>query len=99
MVDLLALGHHEKRFAANRKSSTDPDVATTAVMLRALYLAVDSTMAKRPAAAAVCFARPFLDFDCFLAAMMNPLGGSGCKRGLTLTPPVEVDLRSCATIA
>jgi hypothetical protein len=72
MVDLLALGHHEKRFAANRKSRTDPDVATTAVMLRALYLAVDSTIAKRPAAGAVRFACPFLDFDRRLVVMMNP---------------------------
>jgi hypothetical protein len=54
----LAQITHKKRFAANRKSSTDPDVTTTAVMLSALYKAVDSTIGKRPVASAASFARP-----------------------------------------
>jgi hypothetical protein len=78
MVDLLALGTHEKRFAANRKSSTDPDVTTTAAMSSTVRTAVESTIAKRPAAGPVCFARPFLDFDCFLA-MMNPSKGQAAN--------------------
>ena len=68
-------GHsHKKRFAVRRKSSTDPDVATTAVMLSALQTAVDSAIGKCSDAVAVAFARPLLRFGCFLAAMMNPLG-------------------------
>jgi hypothetical protein len=42
-------------------------------MLSALQTAVDSTIGKCPDALAVAFARPFLRFGCFLAAMMNPL--------------------------
>jgi hypothetical protein len=71
------------RFAVSRKSNTDPDVATTAAMLSALHTAADSTIGKRPAAGAACFARPFWDFDRFLVAMLNPLRGSGCVCGLT----------------
>jgi hypothetical protein len=63
---------HKKRFAANRMSSTDPEVATTTVMLSAVRKAVDSTIAKRPPAGAVC-SGPLLDFGCFFVAMMNPL--------------------------
>ena len=70
----VALGNHKKRFAVRRKNSTDPDVITTAVMLSALHTAVDSTIGKCPDALAVAFARPFLRFGCFLAAMMSPLG-------------------------
>jgi hypothetical protein len=95
---MLAPGTHKTRFAVRRKSSTDPDVATTAVMLSALHTAADSAIGKCPDALAVAFARPFLHFDCFLAAMMHPLGG----RAITARPrrfPVEVDLRSCATVA
>jgi hypothetical protein len=88
-VSLLELGlparPHKKRFAARRKSSTDPDVTTTAVMLCMLRAADDSTIGKRSAGAAG-LARSDLDFDCFLAAMINPLG-SGCTCGLTLTLP------------
>jgi hypothetical protein len=69
-----AHGTHRKRFAVRRKTSTEPDVTTTAVMFSTLRAAVDSTIGKR-AAGAACFARPELDFDCFLAAMINPLGG------------------------
>ncbi len=60
---------HMKRFAAKRKSNTDPDVTTTAVMLSALRMAVETTTGKRLAAGAACFARPFWDFDRFLVAM------------------------------
>jgi hypothetical protein len=70
----IALGNHKKRFAVRRKNSTDPDVITTAVMLSALRTAVDSTIGKCPDAFAVALARRFLHFDCFLAAMMSPLG-------------------------
>jgi hypothetical protein len=44
-------------------------------MLSMLRAAVDSTIGKRPAAGAAGLARWDLDFDCFLAAMMNPVGG------------------------
>jgi hypothetical protein len=43
-------------------------------MLSALHAAVDSAIGKCLDALAVAFARPFLRFGCFLAAMMNPLG-------------------------
>jgi hypothetical protein len=43
-------------------------------MLSALHAAVDSAIGKCLEAPAVAFARPLLRFDCFLAAMMNPLG-------------------------
>jgi hypothetical protein len=43
-------------------------------MLSALHTAVESAIEKDPDALAVAFARPFLRFGCFLAAMMNPLG-------------------------
>jgi hypothetical protein len=65
---------HNKRFAANKKSSTDPEVTTTTVMLSAVRTAVHSTIAKRPAAGAACPVRPFLDFGCFIVAMTNPSG-------------------------
>jgi hypothetical protein len=39
-----------KRFAVRRKTSTDPDVTVTAVMLSMLRAAVDSTIGKRAAA-------------------------------------------------
>jgi hypothetical protein len=63
-----------KRFAAKRKTSTEPDATTTKVMLSMLRAAVDSTIGKR-AAGAADLARPYLDFDRFLVAMMNPQGG------------------------
>jgi hypothetical protein len=44
-------------------------------MLSTLRSAVDSNIGGGPAAGAVCVARSFLDFDLFLVAMMNPLGG------------------------
>jgi hypothetical protein len=43
-------------------------------MLSALHAAVDSAIGKCLDALAVAFARPFLRFCCFFAAMMNPLG-------------------------
>ena len=58
--------------AQQHRSRRDP---CRAVMLSMLRAAVDSTIGKRPAAGAAGLARPDLDFDCFLAAMMNPLGG------------------------
>ena len=64
-----------KLLAAKRKSSTDPDVTTTAAMLSALRMAVDSTIGKRAAVDAACFVRVFWDFDRFLVAMIIPLGG------------------------
>jgi hypothetical protein len=70
-IDLLGLGTHKKRLAANRKSSTDPDVTTTTAMLSTVHTAVDSTIGTRPAAEAVCSVRSLLDFDRFLVAMMN----------------------------
>jgi len=70
---------HKKRFAANRMSSTDPEVATTTVMLSAVRKAVDSTIAKRPAAGAVCPVRPFLDFACFFVTMMSASGQVACS--------------------
>jgi hypothetical protein len=69
-----AHGTHKKRFAVKRKASTDPDATTTEVMLSMLPAAVDSTIRKR-AAGAADLGRPELDFDRFLAAMMNPLRG------------------------
>jgi hypothetical protein len=39
-----------------------------------LPAAIESTIGKRSAAAAADLGRSDLDFDCFLAAMMNPLG-------------------------
>jgi hypothetical protein len=48
--------------------------------------AVDNTIGKR-AAEAAGLARPGLDFVCFVAAMMNPLGGSGRICSPTLTLP------------
>jgi hypothetical protein len=82
---------HKKRFAANRMSSTDPEVATTTVMLSAVRKAVDSTIAKRPAAGAVCPVRPFLDFACFFVTMMN---ASGIRSHVQLDAdvPIEVGL-------
>jgi hypothetical protein len=45
-------------------------------MLTKLLAAVESTIEKRHAAKAACFARPPLDdLDRFFAAMLNPLGG------------------------
>jgi hypothetical protein len=74
-----AHGTHRKRFAVRRKTSTDPDVTTAAVMLSMLRAAVDSTIGKRPAAGAACSERPYLDFDRFLVAIMNPLGGQAAN--------------------
>ena len=71
-----AHGTHKKRFAVRRKTNTDPDVMTTAAMLSMLRAAVDSTIGKRPAAG---LRRLDLDFGCFLAAMMNPLGGQAAN--------------------
>jgi hypothetical protein len=89
---------HKKRFAANRMSSTDPEVATTTVMLSAVRKAVDSTIAKRPAAGAVCPVRPFLDFACFFVTMMN---ASGIRSHVQLDAdvPIEVGPRPRAIIA
>jgi len=68
-----ALAGHKKRWAANKKISTDPDVTTTAAMLRTVCTAVDSTIGKRPAVGAACSVRPFLDVDRFLVAIEPPL--------------------------
>jgi hypothetical protein len=65
---------HKNRFAANKQSSTDPDVTAVTVMLTTLRAAVESTIEKRHAAGAARFARPPLDLDRFFAAMMNQLG-------------------------
>ena len=72
----IAGAHHtyKKRFAVRRKTSTNPDVMTTVVMLSMLRAAVDSTFGNS-AAGAAGLARPDLDFDRLLAAiMMNSLG-------------------------
>ena len=74
----------------------DPDVTTTAAMLRTVHAAVDSTNGTRPAAGAVCSMRPFLDFDRFLVIMMNPLGVSP---HLQLDPPYRSRSSIGATIA
>jgi hypothetical protein len=70
-----AHGSHKKRFAVRRKTSTDPDVMTTTAMLSILRAAVDSTIGRRAGAGAIGLWRCDLDFDCFLAAIINPLGG------------------------
>ena len=67
-----AQGIQKKRFAVS-KNSTDPDVAKTAAILSTLRAAVDSTIGNRPAAGAAGMGR--VDFDRFLAAIMNPLRG------------------------
>jgi len=82
MVAALAtpsLPRQNNRLAANKHSSTDPDVMAVTVMLSALCAAVDNTIEKRPAAGAACFARTPLDLDCFFAAMMHPLGGQALR--------------------
>jgi hypothetical protein len=58
-----------------RKSSTDPDVATTAAILSTVRTAVDRTVAKGSGAGTACFVRLALDFDRCLVAMMNPSRG------------------------
>jgi hypothetical protein len=68
-----AQGIQKKRFAVSKKTSTDPDVAKTAAILSTLRAAVDSTIGNRPAAGAAGMGR--VDFDRFLAAIMNPLRG------------------------
>ena len=93
-----AHGTHSKRFAAKRMSSTDPDVTMTAVMLSMPRAAVDSAIGKRPAAGAAGRARWDLDFDCFLAAMMNPLGVRLQKRPDPDAFEVYLDLRHRRTI-
>jgi hypothetical protein len=70
----LAVDIHRKRLSANKNSSTDPDVTATAAILSTLRTAVDSSIGGAATAGAICFARPFLDFDRFLVTMMNPLG-------------------------
>ena len=67
-------------------------------MLSAVRKAVDSTIAKPPAAGAVCPVRPFQDFGCFFVAMMKPLGIMPHVQ-LDADVPIEVGPRSCATIA
>jgi hypothetical protein len=78
-------------------SSTDPEVATTTVMLSAVRAAVESTFAKHPAAVAVC-SGPFLDFGCFFVAMMNPLRIRSHVQ-LDADVPIEVGPRPRAIIA
>jgi hypothetical protein len=89
---------HNKRFAANRKSSTDPVVTTTTVMLSAVRAAVHSMIAKRPAAGVACSVRPFLDFGCLFVAMIKPLGIRPHVQ-LDADVSIEVGPRSCATMA
>jgi hypothetical protein len=68
---------HNHRLAANKHSSTDPDVRAVTVMLATLRAAVENTIEGRHVAGAACLARPPLDLDCFFAAIINPLRGSG----------------------
>jgi hypothetical protein len=68
-------------------------------MLTKLRAAVETTIEKRHAAGAACFARPLLDdLDRFLAAMTNPLGGQAALQP-DPTLPCRVDPRSRRTIA
>jgi hypothetical protein len=67
-------------------------------MLTTLCRAVDSTSGTRFTAGAASLARPLFDLDRFFAAMDPPLRGSSLE-ARSRRFPVEVDLRSCATIA
>ena len=85
---------HKNRLATNKHTSTEPDVTAVTVMLTKLLAAVKSTIEKRHAAGAACFARPPLDdLDRFFAAMMNPLGGQAALQP-DPTLPCRVDPRS-----
>jgi hypothetical protein len=64
----------EQSLGCKHASSTEPDVTAVAVASRMLRAAIESTIGKRSAAGVVDLGRPDLDFDCVLAAMMNPLG-------------------------
>ena len=55
-------------------------MATTAAILSAVRTAVVRTVAKGSGAGTACVVRPPLDFDRFLIAMMNPLGGQVALR-------------------
>jgi hypothetical protein len=66
---------HNHRLAANKHSSTDPDVRAVTVMLATLRAAVENTVEGRHAAGATCFARPPLDIDRFFAAIISPVRG------------------------
>jgi hypothetical protein len=68
---------HNHRLAANKHSSTDPDVRAVAVMLIRLRAAVENTVEGRHVAEAACLARPPLDIDRFFAAIINPVRGAG----------------------
>ena len=58
------------------------------VMSTKLRAAVESTIEKRHAAGAACFAGPPLDLDRFVAAIMNPLEGQAAH--LTQTLPYRL---------
>jgi hypothetical protein len=64
---------HSNRLAANKHSSTDPDVTAVTVMLTTLYRAVDSTAGKPLTAGVAFLAHPLFDLDRFFAAIEPPL--------------------------
>jgi hypothetical protein len=68
---------HKKRFAVKRNTKTDPDVTTTAIMLIALHIAVDSTNGKRLRAGANFFTPRPLELDRFFVAIVSTVEGSG----------------------
>jgi hypothetical protein len=69
--------------------------AVTVILIR-LRAAVENTTERRHAAGAARFARPPLDFDRFLAAIISPLRG---QAALQPDPDASrrVDPRSCGT--
>jgi|tagenome__1003787_1003787.scaffolds.fasta_scaffold20522272_2 hypothetical protein len=80
---------HRNRFAANKHSSTDPDVTAVTVMSTTLRAAVESTIGKRRAPGAACLARPPFEVDCFCAAMMNLLEDQAAMQ-----PDLDLDASS-----
>src|SRR5664280_2343072 len=97
-TDWRSMPRQNIRLAANKHRRTDPDVTAVTVRLRTLRSAVDRTIRNLSGVGGACFLRLPWDFDRFFFVMEFTVEGSG-RWGLTLTLPVEVDLRSCAIVA
>lgn len=70
--------NYTNRFAANKSSKTDPEVATTATILSRLRTAMESTGIGPPAATgAAFFMRPPLEPDRAFAAILIPVWRAG----------------------
>jgi len=77
LINRVGSGHHRKRLAVSRQSSTVPDDRTIPAMFTTLRIATDSTGGERPEGSSPWPFRPRFRADRFFSCHGAPVGGSG----------------------